>query len=108
MANNFKSTEVTLANANETNIVTATSNNQIMIGFNACNTSTTTAITLDVTLRDGSNDFKIAKAVSIPPASKIEIVRGKYVLATGYSLKAQSSSASGLCDIVVGLLVDVS
>ena len=37
-----------------------------------------------------------------------KILRGKYVLATGYSLKAQSSSSSGLCDIVVGLLVDVS
>ena len=31
MANNFKSTEVTLTNASETNIVTATSNNQIII-----------------------------------------------------------------------------
>ena len=69
---------------------------------------TTASITLDVTMRDGSNDFKLAKAVSIPPSSKIEILRGKYVLATGYSLKAQSSSSSGLCDIVVGLLVDVS
>mgnify|MGYP006908383467 CR=1 FL=1 len=103
MANNFKSTEVTLTNASETNIVTATSNNQIIIGLNACNTSTTASITLDV-----SNDFKLAKSVSIPPSSKIEILRGKYVLATGYSLKAQSSSSSGLCDIVVGLLVDVS
>ena len=108
MANNFKSTEVTLTIASETDIVAATSNNQIMIGLNACNTSTTASITLDVTLRDGSNDFKLAKAVSIPPSSKIEILRGKYVLATGYSLKAQSSSSSGLCDIVVGLLVDVS
>ena len=107
MANNFKSTEVSLTNASETDIVAATSNNQIMIGLNACNKGTST-LTLDVTLRDGSNDFKIAKAVSIPPASKVEIVRGKYVLATGYSLKAQSSSASGLCDIIVGLLVDVS
>ena len=107
MANNFKSTEVSLTNASETNIVTATSNNQIMIGLNACNKGTT-SLTLDVTLRDGSNDFKLAKGVSIPPSSKVEIVRGKYVLATGYSLKAQSSSASGLCDIIVGLLVDVS
>ena len=107
MANNFKSTEVSLSNASETDIVAATSNNQIMIGLNACNTGTST-LTLDVTLRDGSNDFKLAKAVSIPPSSKIEILRGKYVLATGYSLKAQSSSSSGLCDIVVGLLVDVS
>lgn len=108
MANNFKSVEVTLANASEANVITATSNNQIMIGLNACNTSTTASITLDVTLRDGSNDFKMVKALSIPPASKVEIVRGKYVLPTGYSLKAQSSSSSGLCDIVVGLLVDVS
>ena len=35
MANNFKSTEVTLSNASETDIVAATSNNQIMIGLNA-------------------------------------------------------------------------
>tara|TARA_R110002074_G_scaffold145708_1_gene294830 strand:- start:42 stop:365 length:324 start_codon:yes stop_codon:yes gene_type:complete len=107
MANNFKSTEVSLTDATETNIVTATSNNQIMIGLNACNKGTT-SLTLDVTLRDGSNDFKLAKGVSIPPSSKVEIVRGKYVLATGYSLKAQSSASGGDVDIVVGLLVDVS
>ena len=107
MANNFKSTEVSLTNASETNIVTATSNNQIMIGLNACNKGTST-LTLDVTLRDGSNDFKLAKGVSIPPNSKVEIVRGKYVLPTGYSLKAQSSASGGDVDIVVGLLVDVS
>ena len=107
MANNFKSTEVSLTNASETNIVTATSNNQIMIGLNACNTGTST-LTLNVTLRDGSNDFKLAKGVSIPPNSKVEIVRGKYVLPTGYSLKAQSSASGGDVDMVVGLLVDVS
>jgi len=107
MANNFKSVEVALSNASEANVIAATSNNQIMIGLNACNKGTST-LTLDVTLRDGSNDFKMVKALSIPPASKVEIVRGKYVLPTGYSLKAQSSSSSGLCDIVVGLLVDVS
>ena len=61
MANNFKSVEVTLANASEANVIAATSNNQIMIGLNACNTSTTASITLDVTLRDGSNDFKMVK-----------------------------------------------
>jgi len=107
MANNFKSTEVSLTNASETNIVTATSNNQIMIGLNACNKGTS-SLTLDITLRDGSNDFKLAKGVSIPPNSKVEIVRGKYVLPTGYSLKAQSSASGGDVDIVAGLLVDVS
>ena len=107
MANNFKSVEVTLANASEANVIAATSNNQIMIGLNACNTGTST-LTLNVTLRDGSNDFKLAKGVSIPPNSKVEIVRGKYVLPTGYSLKAQSSASGGDVDIVAGLLVDVS
>ena len=51
---------------------------------------------INVKLNDGSNDFKLVNAVSIPPSSKIEILRGKYVLATGYSLKAQSSSSSVL------------
>ena len=107
MANNFKSVEVALSNASEANVIAATSNNQIMIGLNACNTGSST-LTLNVTLRDGSNDFKLAKGVSIPPNSKVEIVRGKYVLPTGYSLKAQSSASGGDVDIVVGLLVDVS
>jgi len=107
MANNFKSVEVSLSNASEANIIAATSNNQIMIGLNACNTGSST-LTLNVTLRDGSNDFKLAKGVSIPPNSKVEIVRGKYVLPTGYSLKAQSSASGGDVDIVAGLLVDVS
>ena len=38
MANNFKSTEVTLTNKVKLDIITTTSNNQIMIGLNACNT----------------------------------------------------------------------
>ena len=107
MANNFKSTEVALTNAVETPIVSTTSNNQIMIGLNACNTGAST-LTLDVDFNDGSTDFKLAKGVSIPPSSKVEILRGKYVLATGYSLKATSSASGGDVDIVVGLLVDVS
>ena len=105
MANNFKSTEVALSNTNETTIISTTSNNQIMIGLNACNTGAT-SITLDVDLNDGSTDFKLCKGVSIPPSSKVEILRGKYVLAQGYLLKATTSAAG--VDIVVGLLVDVS
>ncbi len=107
MANNFKSVEVSLSNASETDIVAATSNNQIIIGLNACNKGAST-LTLNVTMRDGANNFLIAKGVSIPPSSKVEILRGKYVLATGYSLKAQSSASGGDVDMIVGLLVDVS
>ena len=67
-----------------------------------------TEVTLTVKMNDGSNDFVICNAVSIPPNSKIEILNGKFVLGSGYKLKAQSSDSSGNIDIVMGLLTDVS
>jgi hypothetical protein len=103
MANNFLSTEVTLSNNSETDIITTTANKQILIGFTAAN-KTTTSLTLTVKMNDGSNDFVIVNAVSIPPNSKIEILKGKFVLGTGYKLKATSSDSSGNVDIVMGLL----
>ena len=107
MANNFLSTEVTLSNNSETDIITTTSNKQILIGFTAAN-KTTTSVALTVKINDGSADFVIVNAVSIPPNSKIEILKGKFVLGSGYKLKAQSSDSSGNIDIVMGLLTDVS
>ena len=71
MANNFLSTEVTLANNSETDIISTTSNKQILIGFTAAN-KTTTSLTLTVKMNDGSSDFVIVNAVSIPPNSKID------------------------------------
>ena len=38
----------------------------------------------------------------------MEILKGKFVLGSGYKLKAQSSDSSGNVDIVMGLLTDVS
>ena len=107
MANNFLSTEVTLSNNSETDIITTTSNKQILIGFTAAN-KTTTSVALTVKINDGSADFVIVNAVSIPPNSKIEILKGKFVLGSGYELKATSSDSSGNIDIVMGLLTDVS
>ena len=82
MANNFSAVEVALTNNSETTVVSTTSNKQILIGLNVCNT--------------------------VSSALTLEILRGKYVLGTGYSLKATSSASGGDCDIVVGLLTDVS
>ena len=107
MANNFLSTEVTLTNNSLTDVITTTSNKQILIGFTAAN-KTTTSLTLTVKMNDGSSDFVICNAVSIPPNSKMEILKGKFVLGSGYKLKAQSSDSSGNVDIVMGLLTDVS
>ena len=90
MANNFLSTEVTLSNNSETDIIT------------------TTSVDLTVKMNDGSSDFVIVNAVSIPPNSKMEILKGKFVLGSGYKLKATSSNSSGHIDIVMGLLTDVS
>ena len=70
MANNFLSTEVTLSNNSETDIITTTSNKQILIGFTAAN-KTTTSLTLTVKINDGSSDFVIVNAVSIPLFGKI-------------------------------------
>lgn len=107
MANNFSSIEVALTNNSETAIVPATSNKQIIVGLNACNTGAS-SLTIDIDLNDGSTDYKFVKGVSIPPNSKIEILKGKYVLGSGYSIKATSSDSSGNIDIIVGLLTDVS
>ena len=74
MANNFLSTEVTLSNNSETDIITTTSNKQILIGFTAAN-KTTTSVALTVKINDGSADFVIVNAVSITPNSKIEILK---------------------------------
>ena len=46
--------------------------------------------------------------ISIPPNSKIEILKGKFVLGSGYKLKATSSNSSGNVDIIMGLLTDVT
>ena len=50
---------------------------------------------------NGGNDHFIAKNVSVPPNSAIELIQGgaKIVLANGDVLKAQSDTASSL-DIV--------
>ena len=63
---------------------------------------------LKVKINDGSADFIIVNAVSIPPNSKIEILKGKFVLGSGYKLKATSGDSSGNIDIVMGLLTDVT
>ena len=63
MANNFSATEVALTNNTETTIISTTSNKQILIGLNVCNTGSS-ALTLDVDINDGSTDYKFAKGVS--------------------------------------------
>jgi len=107
MANNFSVIETTLTDATSTDIVSTTANKQIVVGLNIANTGTS-SIDVDVVLNDGSNNFNVVKDVSIPVNSKVEIIKGKLVLGSGYSLTAQSSASGGDCDIIVSLLTDVA
>ena len=107
MANNFSVVETTLTDATSTTIVSTTANKQIVVGLNIANTGTA-SIDVDVLVNDGSNNFTVVKDVSVPVNSKVEIIKGKLVLGSGYSMTAQSNASGGDCDIIVSLLTDVS
>lgn len=107
MANNFSVVETTLTDATSTTLVSSTANKQIVVGLNLANTGTA-SIDVDVIVNDGTSDFYVVKAVSIPVNSKVEIIKGKLVLGSGYSMTAQSSASGGDCDVIVSLLTDVS
>jgi len=63
----------------------------------------------DVFIENGGNDHFIAKDVSVPPNSAIELIQGgaKIVLENGDVLKANSSAASSL-DIVTSFIDSIS
>ena len=79
-----------------------------VIGIRCCNT-TTSAITASVYIVNGGNDYFLAKDVSIPPNSAIELIQGgaKIVLESGDVLKAYSSAATSL-DIITSFIDTIS
>ena len=79
-----------------------------VIGIRCCNVVTST-ILVDVFIENSSNDHFLAKNVSVPPNSAIELIQGgaKIVLKNGDVLKANSSAASSL-DIVTSFIDDIS
>ena len=79
-----------------------------VIGIRCCNVVTST-IAVDVKIAKGGNDFFIAKGVSIPPNSAIELIQGgaKIVLENNDILKAKSNTASSL-DIVTSFIDSIS
>ena len=79
-----------------------------VIGIRMCNTTSST-ILASCQIVNGGNDHFIAKNVSIPPNSAIELIQGgaKIVLENGDVLKAKSDTASSL-DIVTSFIDDIS
>ena len=64
---------------------------------------------IDVKIAKGGADYFLAKGVSIPPNSAIELIQGgaKIVLANGDTLEAVSDTASSL-DVVLSYIDTIS
>lgn len=74
------------------------------IGLSLANTSTS-AILVDVTVNDGTNDTYVLKGALVPAGGAIAAVGGdqKIVLIAGDSVKVKSSAAASL-DVVLSIL----
>jgi len=83
-------------------------NYDAVIGIRCCNTSAS-AITASVYIVNGGNDYFLAKDVSIPPNSAIELIQGgaKIVLESGDVLKGYASAATSL-DIITSFIDTIS
>ena len=84
-------------------------NYDAVIGIRCCNVHASSTIALDVYIINGGNNYYIAKDVSVPPNSAIELIQGgaKIVLENGDVLKAYSSAATSL-DIITSFIDTIS
>ena len=107
MAQDFRNVLVRTIGTADTTLL-AGGNYDAVIGIRCCNIISST-IAVDVKIAKGGNDFFLAKGVSIPPNSAIELIQGgaKIVLKNGDVLKAKSDTASSL-DIVTSFIDDIS
>ena len=79
-----------------------------LIGIRCCNIVATT-ILIDVYITNSATNYYVAKNVSIPPNSAIELIQGgaKIVMKLGDVLYAKSDTASSL-DIVTSYISQIS
>ena len=107
MAQDFRRAIARAQGTTAASILTA-GNYDAVIGIRICNTSASTVLA-SCQIVNGGNDHFIAKEVSVPPNSAIELIQGgaKIVLESGDTLKAQSDTASSL-DIVTSFIDSIS
>ncbi len=99
MANNYKFKGVALASASETAILTAASNETIIIKSIRVtnNTSNTPTFSLDVLDSSASNaEFTILKTQSLAANSSVEILTVPLILESSDQLKATVSSSDSV------------
>ena len=107
MAQDFRNDLQRQIGTSDTTLLTA-GNYDAVIGIRCCNILTST-ILVDVFIDNGGNDHFLAKEVSVPPNSAIELIQGgaKIVLKNGDLLKAKSNTASSL-DVVTSYIDTIS
>ena len=107
MAQDFRRYSAEATNS-ATTVFTAGSNDAV-IGIRVTNT-TAAAITIDVFVTvSGPTDRYIAKDISVPPASSIELVTGgaKFVMENNDILKVESDTATS-ADVYVSVVESIS
>ena len=107
MAQDFRNVLVRQIGTGDTTLLAA-GNYDAVIGIRCCNILTST-IAIDVKIAKGGADYFLAKGVSIPPNSAIELIQGgaKIVLDSTNTLEAVSDTASSL-DVAVSYIDTIS
>ena len=107
MAQNFRRFTSNAVGTGATTIFTANSFDTI-VGISLANVHSS-AITVHCYINDGSNDISLAKDVSIPAASSLQILDGgaKFVVQSGDALKVVSNTASSV-DVWVSVVDAIS
>ena len=107
MAQDFRNDLQSAVGTSPVNLIVA-GDYDAVIGIRICNILTST-IAVDVKIAKGGDDYFLAKGVSIPPNSAIELIQGgaKIVLASGDTLEAVSDTASSL-DVVLSYIDTIS
>ena len=107
MAQDFRNDLQRNIGTGDTTLITA-GDFDAVIGIRCCNVTTST-IKVSVKIAKGGADYFIAKGVSIPPNSAIELIQGgaKIVLQSGDTLEAVSDTASSL-DVTLSYIDTIS
>ena len=107
MAQDFRNVLVRTIGTGDTTLLAA-GDYDAVIGIRCCNILTST-IAVDVKIAKGGADYFLAKGVSIPPNSAIELIQGgaKIVLDSTNTLEAVSDTASSL-DVTVSYIDTIS
>ena len=96
MAQNFRRYIARNTGTSAATLFTADSYDTI-VGIRCCNT-TSSAVTIDVYINDGSNDYYLVKTSPVPTGGSLELIDGgsKIIVDSGDILKVVSSASSSI------------